>query len=114
VASNTAMSIVVAGGPGDRTDWVGIATPAQPQYRNRIRLSCNWHGAAAASWHSECDLCNRIVAGADRDRELRSSVLRRRRRLDVDLARQSSVRGQQSRRSHSQHDYPISRRRDDT
>ena len=28
---NTAMSIVVAGGPGDRTDWVGIATPNQPQ-----------------------------------------------------------------------------------
>ncbi len=25
------MSIVVAGGPGDRTDWVGIATPNQPQ-----------------------------------------------------------------------------------
>ena len=31
VAPNTAMSIVVAGGPGDRTDWVGIATPNQPQ-----------------------------------------------------------------------------------
>jgi hypothetical protein len=31
VAPNTAMSIVVAGGPGDRTDWVGIATPTQPQ-----------------------------------------------------------------------------------
>jgi hypothetical protein len=25
------MSILVAGGPGDRTDWVGIATPNQPQ-----------------------------------------------------------------------------------
>ena len=25
------MSIVVAGGPGDRTDWVGIATPNQLQ-----------------------------------------------------------------------------------
>jgi hypothetical protein len=25
------MSIVVAGGPGERTDWVGIATPNQPQ-----------------------------------------------------------------------------------
>src|SRR5580704_1129415 len=31
VAPNTAMSILVAGGPGDRTDWVGIATPNQPQ-----------------------------------------------------------------------------------
>jgi hypothetical protein len=31
VAPNTAMSIVVAGGPGERTDWVGIATPNQPQ-----------------------------------------------------------------------------------
>jgi hypothetical protein len=25
------MSIVVAGGPGNRADWVGIATPSQPQ-----------------------------------------------------------------------------------
>jgi hypothetical protein len=31
VAPNTAMSIVVAGGPGNRADWVGIATPSQPQ-----------------------------------------------------------------------------------
>src|ERR1700758_81518 len=31
VAPNTAMSIVVAGGPGDPTDWVGIATSNQPQ-----------------------------------------------------------------------------------
>src|SRR5580704_10558225 len=31
VAPNTAMTIVVAGGPGERTDWVGIATPNQPQ-----------------------------------------------------------------------------------
>ena len=31
VAPNTAMSIVVAGGPGERTDWVGIAIPNQPQ-----------------------------------------------------------------------------------
>jgi hypothetical protein len=31
VAPNTAISIIVAGGPGDRTDWVGIATPTQPQ-----------------------------------------------------------------------------------
>jgi hypothetical protein len=31
VAPSTAVSVVVAGGPGDRTDWVGIATPTQPQ-----------------------------------------------------------------------------------
>jgi hypothetical protein len=31
VAPNTAISIVVSGGPGDRTDWVGIATQNQPQ-----------------------------------------------------------------------------------
>ena len=31
VAPNTATSIVVSGGPKDPTDWVGIATPNQPQ-----------------------------------------------------------------------------------
>ena len=99
-----------------RSDGLGRYrdTKSAAEYRNRIRLSCNRHDAAAASWHYRPDLCNPIVACAERYRELRSSVLRRQRCDNGHVDRQSAVRGEQPRRSHAHRDHPISGQRHNT
>ncbi len=54
VQPNSTLSIAVAGGRVSRTDRPESNARQSDEHRNRLCLSCNRHGAAAARWYSRC------------------------------------------------------------